>query len=147
MDSTRAMKRILFCGLASVGAWTALSQYSLDEWRIAGGGGPSTNGQYSVHGTLGQHDAGGPLTNGQYSLTGGFWTVFAVQAPGAPRLTITPVASGQASLSWTPATPGFALQESTDPATTNWVNSPSGATNPIVVPATLPRKYYRLFKL
>lgn len=25
-----------------------------------------------------------------------------------------------------------------------WTNAPSGATNPIVVPATLPAKFYRL---
>jgi hypothetical protein len=27
-----------------------------------------------------------------------------------------------------------------------WANAPSGWTNPIVVPTTLPTKFYRLFK-
>ncbi len=30
--------------------------------------------------------------------------------------------------------------------TTNWVNSPSMATNPIAVPASGPVKFYRLYK-
>jgi hypothetical protein len=38
------------------------------------------------------------------------------------------------------------MQENLNLGTTNWVNSPSGATNPVVVPATLPKKFYRLFK-
>src|SRR6266478_8244280 len=64
-------------------------QYSVDWYKIAGGGGTSTNGQYSVSGTIGQHDAGGPMTGGNYSLTGGFWSLIAtVSTPGAPSLTI-----------------------------------------------------------
>jgi len=51
---------------------------------VAGGGGTSAGGGYSVSGTLGQHDAGGPMTGNGYSLTGGFWALFAVQTPGAP---------------------------------------------------------------
>jgi len=38
------------------------------------------------------------------------------------------------------------LQENLNLATTNWVNSISGATNPIVVPASLQKKFYRLHK-
>ena len=121
--------------------------YSVDWYKIAGGGGTSTGGVYSVSGTIGQPDAGGPLTNGQYSVTGGFWALpMAVQMTNAPTLTIVPAAPGQAMISWTPSTPGFALQETLNLVATNWVNSASGTTNPIVVPATLPTKFYRLFK-
>jgi len=77
-------------------------------------------------------------------------TVFrlAITAPPevGPTLTIAPAGTGQAQISWTPATPGFGLQEILSLAPTNWVNSPSGSTNPIVVPATLPMKFYRLHK-
>ena len=58
--------------------WAALSQaqsYSIDWYKVAGGGGTSTGGTYSVSGTIGQHDAGGPMTGGSYSLTGGFWAL------------------------------------------------------------------------
>ena len=121
--------------------------YSIEWFKIAGGGGTSTGGVYSVSGTIGQPDAGGPLTNGQYSVTGGFWVLpIAVQTVGGPFLTIVPAAPGQATLSWTPATPGFVLQETLSLAPSNWVNSASGAANPITVPAAVPSKFYRLRK-
>jgi hypothetical protein len=82
-----------------------------------------------------------------YSIDGGFWAfAAAVQTPGAPTLTITPAGAGQVTISWTPATPGFVLQESLGLSPANWTNSPSGATNPATVSATLPSKFYRLFK-
>jgi len=135
---------LLCAGLAfSLAAQT----YSIDWHTIDGGGGTSTGGVYSVSGTIGQSDAGGAMTNGQYSVTGGFWALpQLVQVTGAPTLTIVPATPGNATISWTPATPGFALQETLSLSPTNWVNSASGATNPITVPATLPTKYYRLSK-
>ena len=120
---------------------------SVDWFTIDGGGGTSTGGVYSVSGTIGQPDAGGPHTNGVYSLTGGFWALpFAVQTPGAPALSIVRLNATQARISWTPATPGFVLQETPSLSPTNWVNSPSGSSNPAIVPATLPIKAYRLRK-
>jgi hypothetical protein len=121
--------------------------YSIDWFTIDGGGGTSTGGVYLVSGTIGQPDAGGPMTNGQYSVTGGFWALpTAVQTTGSPKLTIVPATPGNATISWTPATPGFVLQETWVLSPPNWTNSTSGTTNPIVVPATLPSKFYRLFK-
>jgi len=63
-----------------------------------------------------------------------------------PTLTIVPAAAGQARISWTPATPGFVLQETLSLSPATWVNSPSGSTNPIVVPLDVDMKFYRLFK-
>ena len=85
------MKRlILFCLLASGLSFTALGQqYSIDWHKVAGGGGTSSNGQYTVSGTIGQPDAGAPMSGGNYSLTGGFWALISVvQTPGAPTLYI-----------------------------------------------------------
>jgi hypothetical protein len=144
---------LAFCRLALLSTLnsqlsTVFAQsYSIDWSTIDSGGGASTGGVYSVSGTIGQPDAGGPMTNGQYSVTGGFWAfAAAVQTPGAPLLSIVPAGPGQATISWLPATPGFVLQENLSLTTTNWVNSPSGATNPILVPAALPTKFYRLHK-
>ena len=128
-------------------ALAAQAQPSIDWFKIAGGGGTSTNGQYSLSGTIGQPDAGGPLTNGQYSVTGGFWALpTLVQTPGAPTLHITNAAPGFATLWWTPPTPGYVLQSTDRLSPTNWVNTPSDTTNPATVPATLPARFYRLFK-
>jgi len=130
----------------SVAAATVFAQsYSIDWHTIDGGSGTSTGGVYSVSGTIGQPDAGA-MSGGNFSVTGGFWSLFAVQMPGAPTLTIVPAAPGKATISWSPNTPGFVLQETISVSSTNWANSPSGVTNPIVVPATLPGKFYRLFK-
>ncbi|HEY5913100.1 MAG TPA: hypothetical protein VJA21_21125 [Verrucomicrobiae bacterium] len=121
--------------------------YTIDWFTVAGGGGTSTSGVYSVTGSIGQPDAGGPLTNGQYSVMGGFWALpAAVQTVGAPTLAIAPASPGFAQISWTPNTAGFVLQETLSLAAPNWVNSTSGATNPVVVPAALPNKFYRLIK-
>ena len=65
-------------------------QYSIDWYKIAGGGGTSTGGTYQVSGTIGQPDASGAMTGGNYSLTGCFWSLIAVvQTSGAPTLYIT----------------------------------------------------------
>lgn len=96
--------------------------YSIDWYKISGGGGgASTGGVYSVSGTIGQHDAGGPMTGGSYSLTGGFWSLYAVQTPGAPLLSIT-YAGNQAIVSWSPSVTGWTLQTNANLATPTWGN-------------------------
>jgi hypothetical protein len=139
-------KAILLLGsLFSLAA--SAQTYSVDWHKVSGGGSTSTNGQYSLSGMIGQHDAGGPMTNGVYSLTGGFWVLpTVVQVTDAPTLTIAAATPGQATISWSPATPGYFLQESAGLSPANWTNSPSGAANPITVPAPPPAKFYRLNK-
>ena len=95
--------------------------YSIDWHKIAGGGGTSAGGGYTVSGTIGQPEAGGAITGGNFSLTGGFWSIFAVQTPGAPLLTITH-SGNQAIVSWSPSVTGWTLQTNGNLGTTNWVN-------------------------
>ena len=126
---------------------TQAQAFTIDWYTIDGGGGTSTGGVFTISGTIGQPDAGGPMTGGNYSLTGGFWALpAAVQTPGAPTLVITLGAAGFASISWSPATPGFVLQQSDSLTNPNWSNAPSGAANPVTVPAALPSRFYRLHK-
>ena len=133
------------CFAAFIVCAAAHAQYAINWFKVGGGGGTSTGGVYAVSGTLGQHDAGGPLTNGAYSVTGGFWVLpQAVQITNAPTLAIAPASPGFATVSWSPPATNWILQENLNLGTTNWVNSPSGATNPITVPATGPAKFYRL---
>ncbi|MCL4789433.1 MAG: LamG domain-containing protein [Verrucomicrobia bacterium] len=66
----------------------------------------------------------------------------------SPVLGITNAAPGFAMLWWTQGTgTNWVLQERLGLSADTWINSPSGWTNPVVVPATLPTKFYRLFKL
>jgi hypothetical protein len=123
------------------------ADYTINWFTVDGGGGTSTGGVYTVTGTIGQPDTGPTMTNAQYSVTGGFWAfAAAVQTPGAPLLRIVASGAGQATVSWEPAASGWVLQETLSLSSPAWTNSPSGATNPIVVPATLPTKFYRLSK-
>jgi hypothetical protein len=72
------------------GASTALSTgYSIEWYTIDGGGAMnSSNGSYSLSGTIGQPDAGA-LNGGSYTLNGGFWpgtaANYAVYLPLAMR--------------------------------------------------------------
>jgi hypothetical protein len=139
--------RACICFLLSTLCLCAQAQYSIDWSTIDAGGGTSTGGVYSITGTTGQPDAGPTLNGGSFTLTGAFWALPGlVQTPGAPTLYITNAAPGWATLWWNPPTPGFVLQETPSLSTTNWVYSLSGATNPAVVPAILPTKFYRLHK-
>jgi hypothetical protein len=61
-------------------------------------------------------------------------------------LNIAPSGVSQVTLSWTPPTPGFALQESLSLAPVAWSNSPSGQTNPVTLPASGSTRFFRLFK-
>jgi len=100
-------------------------QYSDDWYKIAGGGGTSTNGIYSVSGTIGQPDVGGSMSGGNFSVTGGFWSlVSVVQTLGAPTLKMT--LNSQLStinISWPSSSTGFVLQQNSNLATTNWTTS------------------------
>lgn len=84
------MRKILLLILALAPAIAFAQQYSIDWYKIAGGGGTSTAGNYSMSGTIGQPDAGGPMSGANYSLTGGFWSLIsAAQTAGAPTLSIS----------------------------------------------------------
>jgi len=97
---------LLLCG-----AYAQAQTYSIDWHTTDGGGGTSSGGVYSVSGTIGQPDAGGPMTGGNYSLTGGFWSLFAVQSPGAPLLSIERL-GGVVRVFWPKPSVGFLLDQS-----------------------------------
>jgi hypothetical protein len=126
----RSMKTLMlsvFSGMLFVlAASSTHAQYSISWYKIAGGGGTSSNGQYVVSGTIGQHDAGGPLTGQGYSLTGGFWSLISVvQTVGSPTLIVTH-AGNNVTVSWPSPSAGFVLQQISDLTKTNWAVSPTG---------------------
>jgi hypothetical protein len=141
---------VYFCFLLSAFCFRAWGQsYSIDWYKIAGGGGTSTGGVYSVSGTIGQHDAGGPMTGGNYSLTGGFWALYAVQTPGAPVLSIELTTTNTAMVYWPSPSTGFNLEVSTNLATANWATPPQSVTDNgtikyIIVNPPAGNRFYRL---
>jgi hypothetical protein len=112
---------LLFCQNASA------QNYTIDWYKVAGGGGTSTGGTYQVSGTIGQADAGGPMTGGNYSITGGFWALISVvQTPGAPTLYISH--SGNTVTVYWQAVSGWSLQQNNNlTAPAAWTGS-SGVT-------------------
>src|SRR6516164_4620415 len=65
----------LLLSIAGLQSTVSAQNYSIDWYKIAGGGGTSTGGTYQVSGTIGQPDASGAMTGGNYSITGGFWAL------------------------------------------------------------------------
>ena len=128
--------------------WVSAQGYSINWYKIAGGGGTSTNGQYALSGTIGQHDAGGPMTGGNYSLTGGFWSLISVvQVAGAPTLYISH--SGNTVTVYWQDIAGWSLQQNNNlslPA--NWSASggvtTSSGTNYLNLTSPTGNSFFRL---
>jgi hypothetical protein len=126
--------------------------YTIDWYKISGGGGTSTNGSYSVSGTLGQPDASGAMTGGQYSITGGFWSIInVVQMPGVPNLLIVPNGVNSVKILWPdPATNTYTLQQNanvTAPAgwtTSSYTITPANGTNSITINPAAGALFFRL---
>ena len=146
---TRAASFLCVMMVLGLGAWRASAQtYTVNWSAVAGGGGTSANGQYTVSGTIGQADAGGPMIGGQYSLTGGFWAVTAVQTVGAPLLTIRG-AGNSVVISWPSASTGFQLQASGNVASPVWLNFPAptnddGTNKSVTITPPVGNEFFRL---
>ncbi len=125
-----AMKKVaLFSALIFACSFSALAQsYSIDWYKISGGGGTSTSATYQVTGTIGQPDAGGAMSGGNYSLTGGFWSLISVvQSAGAPPLYISH--SGNTVTIYWQQTAGWSLQQSSSLSSPTWLPSSSPTLN------------------
>jgi hypothetical protein len=123
--------------------------FSIDWYKIAGGGGSSTGATYQVTGTIGQPDAGGAMTGGSYSLTGGFWSLISVaQTAGLPNLVITH-SGNSVIVSW-PNTGNYTLQQNANVALANgWATSgytitTANGTNSITISPPTGNLFFRL---
>jgi hypothetical protein len=130
----------------------AQAQYSVDWYKVSGGGGTSTDGQYSVSGTIGQPDAGAAMSGGNYSVTGGFWSLISVvQTPGAPALSITHSGTS-AIVSWPYPSSDWTLQQNPSVANaTGWLTSAftistNASINSITITAPAGSLFFRLAK-
>jgi hypothetical protein len=140
---------LFLCALYSTVSLQALGQsYSVDWYKVSGGGGSSSGGQYAVSGTIGQHDAGGPMMGGNYSLTGGFWSLISVvQTPGAPLLYISRAGS-TVTVFWQNVS-GWSLQQNSNLALpAGWLPcsgvTTSNGTNSLVQTSPNGELFFRL---
>jgi hypothetical protein len=137
---------VLLVALAPASSFA--QSYTIDWYKVAGGGGTSTGGTYTVNGTIGQHDAGGPMTGGNYSLTGGFWALISVvQTAGGPTLYLSHSGS-TVTVHWRDVA-GWSLQQNSNLATSaGWsVNSSwttSNGTNSLNLTSPPGNLFFRL---
>jgi hypothetical protein len=124
--------------------------YTIDWYKIAGGGGTSTGGTYQVSGTIGQTEAGVAMTGGSYSLTGGFWSIISVvQSAGVPKLIIVPNGSNSVKILW-PDTGTYTLQQNSNlSVSSGWTASsytvtPANGTNSVTITPPSGNLFFRL---
>jgi hypothetical protein len=144
-------RRALFCFLLSALCLRAWGQYSIDWSTIDDGGGTSTGGVYTVTGTIGQPDASQQaMTGGDYSLVGGFWSLIAVQTPGAPLLSIFRTATNTVAVSWPSPSTGWNLQQNANSVSAvTWSDvtggiQDDGTTKTLIVNPPAGNRFYRL---
>jgi hypothetical protein len=122
-------------------------QYSIPWYKIAGGGGTSTNATFSLSGTIGQADASSQMSSGNLSMTGGYWVMHALQTLGAPTLYITHTANN-VTVYWQDAS-GWSLQQNPDVANPlNWTTrtgwTTANGTNYLSLTSPLGNMFFRL---
>ena len=122
--------------------------YSINWYKVSGGGGTSSGGGYSVSGTIGQHDASGVMSGGNYSVTGGFWSLISVlQTVGAPTLTIT-YSGNSVKVLWPYPSTDWTLQQNPNLTTASWSTSGGisndGTNNSITILSPSGNLFFRL---
>ena len=141
MLETGATPVLLWLALFLMPIAASAQSYTIDWYKIAGGGGVSTGATYQVTGTIGQPDASGAMAGGSYSLTGGFWSLISVvQTAGLPNLTITH-SGNSVIVSW--PTGSYTLQQNANLAlASGWVptgyqiNTANGTNSITITPPT-----------
>jgi hypothetical protein len=123
--------------------------YTVDWYKIAGGGGTSTGATYQVTGTIGQPDASGAMSGGPYSVTGGFWSLInVVQTAGLPNLVISH-SGNSVTVSW-PSTGSYTLHQNSNLANgSGWTTSgysitTANGTNSITITPPMGNLFFRL---
>jgi hypothetical protein len=143
-----AFAALMVCAAMMLPLAATAQQYSNNWYKVSGGGGTSSNGQYAISGTIGQHDAGGPMTSGLYSVTGGFWSIYALQTLGLPNLIVTFVSPNSVKVSW-PNTGSYTLQTNSNLTTPGWfgyggtINNANG-TNSVTITPPKGNLFFRL---
>jgi hypothetical protein len=148
----RLIHLLVLAGLLALSAGAIAQSYSIDWYKVSGGGGTSTGGTYQVSGTIGQPDASGAMTGGSYSMTGGFWSLInVVQIPGVPNLLIVANGPNSVKILWPdPATNTYSLQQNNNLATpggwstSGYSISTSNGTNSITITPPAGNLFFRL---
>ena len=131
----------------------AQSDFTLDWFAVAAGGGDSSGGDFELSATLGQPDAG-DMAGGDFAILGGFWSIVLEPEPPTAFSVAVRLDQGSVVISW-PATgsAGFLLEEAltlaTPTITWNPVNvapQSSDGSKSVRLPLAAGSRFYRLHK-
>ena len=144
----QSLRVVLCAAWVLVPALLGAQDFTLDWFAVAGGGGESSGGDYTLASTIGQSLAGG-MGGGDYALEGGFWSI--VGDPGEPPvLRIAVAAPSSVVISWPVPRPGWVLQQSsTLGPSASWTDvvAPvvvNGSDNSVTQPVASGNRFYRL---
>lgn len=146
------MKRVVLLIAWLLPLTTPAPPYSIDWYRMAGGGGTSTGSRYSLEGTIGQHEATPTISGGSYSIVSGYWSPLAMQPLSAPRLRIFLTTTNTAVVFWDSPSTGWNLQQTAVLSTGSW-SAPTepvqdnGTSRFVIVDPPAGSRYYRLSNL
>jgi hypothetical protein len=137
--------------LSGFGSTVQAQPFSVNWFKVAGGGGSSSSAQFSISGTAGQADAGTVRSGGNFSLVTGYWSVLSIATPGAPALRILRTTTNAVVVTWPAPSAGYVLQNV--PALTGfiWQDVPTtpfvaDGLNQVVVSPPTGNRFYRLKK-
>ncbi len=139
---------VLFSAGMRAGAQSA-GPYDLSWSTIDGGGGTSSDGRFTISGSIGQPEPG-IMTGDSFSLVGGFWSLWLENPLNTPTLTITRQANGIV-ISWPSTASGWVLEQTGNLAARNWDTSgltvtDDGTTKSVSVLSTEGSLFFRLKK-
>jgi hypothetical protein len=117
--------------------------FTLDWYNIPAGGGATSGGSFAMIATIGQ-PAAGTSSAGIFTLDEGFLPgITEPLSVETPALTVA-LTQGDAVISWSPATSGFFLEQTTTLTTPAWTPAPTG--NPVAISPSDAVKFFRLRK-
>lgn len=128
--------------LLPLGSMTA-AHYELLWCTSNAGGGTSRGVDYALCGTIGQTDTA-VISGDRYRVEGGYWPGLIIPATVELPMLVLQIRSNQLWISWSPPTPGFILEQTSNLSAPKWVAVPAG--NPAILPMSENAQFYRLRK-
>lgn len=120
----------------------AQTTVALDWSTFDGGGGASSGGAFTLHGTIGQPDAG-VMSAGALTIHGGFWGGIVPAHGPQPALAIRHGTGNTVVLTWPNPSPGYVLQQTANMGGPGggWTDVPdlpvlNGANKEVTLPAS-----------
>jgi hypothetical protein len=151
---TQSFKIHLLIRVAAVLSFFAASAaqsqiFTIDYFVLSGGGGASSNAEFSVTGVIGQADAGPRLAGGPFSLDAGFSSVTAASIPAIRPVLSINKSGPTVTLLWSSMSAGFVLERTASLVLPiSWQPAPApeivGSNNTVILTSPQSTMFFRL---